>query len=84
MGEAAERRVATADEYLSFDRIAVEKHEFYKGEIFAMEGASPTHNLIVGNVITALNAALRAGPCRVFPSDLKVTSPANSSSLIPI
>jgi Uma2 family endonuclease len=72
MGEAAETRVATADEYLSLDRAAAEKHEFYKGEIFAMAGASPTHNLIVGNIITALNPALRAGPCRVFPSDLKI------------
>ncbi len=72
MGEAAVARTVTTTEYLELERHAPEKHEYFRGEVFAMAGASPLHNLIVGNVITALNAALRDGPCRVFPSDLKI------------
>ena len=45
------------------------------GEIHAMSGGSPDHSAIAGNLITALNLALRAQNnqrCRVFTADLKV------------
>ncbi len=37
-------------DYLSFERQAEEKHEYYKGKIFAMSGASFQHNLIEDNI----------------------------------
>ena len=40
-----------------------------------MSGGSPDHSAIAGNLITALNLALRAQNnriCRVFTADLKV------------
>ncbi|MCS7466057.1 Uma2 family endonuclease [Stieleria sp. ICT_E10.1] len=40
--------------YLAQERQADFKSEFYRGEVFAMTGASRRHNLIVGNVVTAL------------------------------
>ncbi len=36
-------------EYLAFERNALDKHEYYKGEIFLMSGASFKHNLIESN-----------------------------------
>jgi Uma2 family endonuclease len=66
-----ERRVSL-EEYLELERASEEKHEFVEGEVFAMGGASPRHNSIVGNVLAELHQQLRAGPCRVFPSDLRV------------
>ncbi len=33
-------------DYLEAERKAFEKHEYYKGEIFAMSGASLRHNKI--------------------------------------
>lgn len=66
----------TVDEYLAFERGAREKHQYVAGEVFAMAGASPRHNGIVANLVMLVGQALRDGPSRVFPSDLKVHIPA--------
>jgi Uma2 family endonuclease len=60
------------DDYLAFERDAEGKHEYADGTIIAMAGASFAHNLIVGNLITALNSRLRARGCFVLSSDLRV------------
>ena len=38
------------EEYLAFERSAHKKHEYYKGEVFAMSGAGPRHNIIFSNL----------------------------------
>jgi hypothetical protein len=40
----------TEKEYLEMERTALEKHEYYRGEIFAMAGAGNRHNIIFRNV----------------------------------
>lgn len=75
MSTAAAKRYTVA-EYLAFERASETKHEFYDGEIFAMAGASESHNLIVGNCIRTIGNALSDGPCRVYPSDLRVLCPS--------
>ena len=40
----------TEAEYLAFERKSRDKHAFYRGEIFAMAGASREHNLISLNI----------------------------------
>jgi Uma2 family endonuclease len=62
----------TPEEYLRLERQAECKSEYFNGQIFAMAGASPEHNLIVGNIVTQLNLQLRDRPCTVYPSDLRV------------
>ncbi len=62
----------SAEEYFAMEEIAEYKSEYYQGEIFAMSGASIHHNLIVSNVITALNNSLRGRDCFVFPSDARI------------
>jgi Uma2 family endonuclease len=62
----------TVDEYFELERTVREKHEFFRGEIFAMGGASEAHNLIVANVLGELRQYLRGKPCRVYPSDMRV------------
>lgn len=57
------------------ERVSDIKHEFFNGEIFAMAGATPQHNIIVTNVLTALSVTLRQRPCRTYASDLKVKCP---------
>ena len=37
-----------------------------------MAGAREAHNLIVANRLGALHHQLRARPCRVYPSDVRV------------
>jgi Uma2 family endonuclease len=65
------------EEYLSRERAAEYKSEYFAGEVFAMVGASEEHNLIVTNLIVELGSQLKKRPCKVYPSDMRVkVSPA--------
>ena len=74
---------ATPEEYLAFERAAEYKNEYFDGEIYAMTGASRKHNLIAGNIFTALNNQLRARPCEVYISDMRVRIPAANTYTYP-
>lgn len=65
-------------EYLEMEWAADVKHEYYRGEIFAMSGASNTHNFIFSNVFTILGPHLKGSKCRPFGSDMRVHIPENS------
>lgn len=75
MSTAAAKR-HTVEEYLLRERDSLEKHEFYDGEIFAMAGATPAHNIIAGNLVAALHSALKSRACVTLPSDMRVFVPA--------
>lgn len=62
----------TPQEYLARERKAERKSEFYRGEMFAMAGASWEHNLIAANVTGETGQQLKAGPCRVVSGDMRV------------
>jgi Uma2 family endonuclease len=62
----------TAEEYLEIERKAEYKSEYYQGEMFAMTGASFTHNLLVGHLLREFGQQLRSRPCSVLPSDMRV------------
>jgi Uma2 family endonuclease len=62
----------TEDEYFELERKGEEKHEFLRGAIVAMAGASTRHNLIAANLIAALRASARGGPCRVLTGDQRI------------
>lgn len=64
------------EEYLAWERLQPEKHEFFGGEVFGMARATFEHNQIVANVLGELRAALRQKPCRVCASDLRIKVPA--------
>lgn len=46
----AEKPKLTAGEYLALERKSQERHTFFRGEMFAMSGASRAHNLIALNL----------------------------------
>ena len=48
------KKYFTVQEYLELEDAAEYKSEYYKGEIFAMAGASFNHNQIAGNVYSQL------------------------------
>lgn len=66
----------TAEEYLAFERTSETKHEFYRGEVFAMVGASLNHNRATLDTAVALVAALGDGNCEVFSNDMRVKVPS--------
>ena len=64
--------------YLDEERKALNKSEYYKGEIFAMAGASKEHNKIVASIISAIGQQLNGKNCSFFPSDLRVHNNENT------
>jgi len=62
----------TPEEYLERERAALTKSEYYRGEMFAMAGASREHNLIVTNLVRELSELLRAGDYEVYSNDMRV------------
>ena len=58
--------------YLAIERSARFRSEYFKGEMFAMAGASPNHVLIVTNVASELRMQLKKTPCRVYSTDLRL------------
>ena len=64
------------EEYLRMERTSQEKHEYFRGEVFAMTGASENHNIVVSSTLAALYGQLRKRPCQIYPSDMRVRIPA--------
>lgn len=60
------------EEYLEIERRAEYKSEFFRGEMFAMSGASREHNMIQANLIRRLGERLDGTPCRAVGSDQRV------------
>jgi Uma2 family endonuclease len=72
------RNKFTEEEYLQMERSSVEKHEFYKGEIFNMSGAGARHNIISVNLLVALGNGLKGKSCRPYGSDMRINIPENT------
>ena len=62
----------TVADYLVMDHASEVKLEYYHGQIVAMAGSRPSHNVITANIGGELRNALRARPCQVYSSDQKV------------
>ena len=71
------------EQYLTSERTATYKSEFYRGELFAMVGGSPQHNSIGVNLVVALRNRLRGTGCRPFNSDQRIRIPANGMATYP-
>jgi Uma2 family endonuclease len=74
----AELNYISQEEYLAAERLATNKHEYYKGEIFAMSGARIAHNKIQINCIVDLANKLKGKKCQPFGSDLRIHIPSNT------
>lgn len=72
MGQAATKVPMTAEEFLAWDEHETLKHEFVRGEVFAMAGAEEPHVTVSMNVAMGLRQHLRGSPCRVFMLDMKL------------
>ena len=70
------QRHYSEDDYFAVEASSGVKHEFYRGEIFAMAGASLAHNHLSANVLTFLRSAVRARGCSAFGSDLRIQTPS--------
>lgn len=86
---AESKKLYTVEEYLAFEREALEKHEYIDGEIIplheargikAMAGASRRHNLISGNFFGEIRNQLKGKSCEIYTNDMRVRMSANRFS----
>ncbi len=77
----------TEQEYLEFERASDEKHEYYQGEIFrmqghgellAMSGAGNRHNIIFSNLFGELMIKLKGRTCQPYGPDMRINIPENT------
>jgi Uma2 family endonuclease len=74
MGYAAHKAVMTAEEFLAWESVQTERHDFVDGVPYAMAGAEDRHVTVTGNVYMALRQHLSGSPCRAYMADMKVAS----------
>jgi Uma2 family endonuclease len=74
MGQPAATKVQSVAEYLEWERARPDKHEYHRGEVFAMAGGSPRHNFLANAVGAELRAALRGKGCHVLSSDQQISA----------
>jgi Uma2 family endonuclease len=59
-------------DYLAWEEQQPERHEFYRGEVFAIVGAKRVHGRVVNNLGAELRQALKGTPCQVFHEGMKL------------
>lgn len=72
---AVPKTLMSAKEYLAFECQSEFRHEYYRGEIFQMSGASREHNLIVFNLASQISPQLRGKNCEGYANDMRVFTP---------
>ena len=75
---AYSKQKMSIQEYLEFEKNSIDKHEYYRGEIFMMAGAMPKHNVIFKNVFGELYKKLKGKSCQPYGSDLRINIPENT------
>ena len=66
------RKGFTPGEYILLERAALEKSEYYDGEMFVVEGAQENHCIVAGNILAVLRSLLRKRGFQPFGSDMKI------------
>ncbi len=59
-------------EFLAWEQHQDERHEFYRGETYAMVGGTARHNRVVLNIASRISAHLEGTACQVFTETMKV------------
>ena len=72
MSSAPHTEPISIPDYLADEQSAKRKHEYVDGVVYAMVGATNSHNRIATNATISLGEQLRGRPCQVFNSDTKI------------
>src|SRR5262249_48066627 len=62
----------SVEDYLALERRPETRNEYLNGEIFAMAGASRSHNRIVLNLGISLDGQLKNRGCEIFVNEMRV------------
>jgi Uma2 family endonuclease len=66
------------EQYLEMERASSEKHQYYKGQVFVMSGASVNHFMITKNINRLALPFLHGKSCDLYGSDLRIHIPENT------
>jgi Uma2 family endonuclease len=69
--------------YLEIDQAGAVKHEHLNGEVHAMAGGTIEHGALAAAFAGELRVLLRAKPCRVFNSDVRLFVPDTGLTTYP-
>jgi len=83
VGYALEKRRMTAEAFLAWDASQSVKHEFVRGEVFAMAGDEDRSSIVALNPALALKPHLKATPWHVFTADVKLRIEAEDCLFYP-
>ena len=72
MASAVVQPTLSVANYLDWESQQTEKHDFFRGEVFAMTGGTLRHNLATVASTTALKLHFKGKSCKVFSGDVKV------------
>ena len=64
-------------QYLDLELRTGQRHEYFRGEVFALVGGSPRHSLIATNFSAEARQRLIPGPCVAYNSDLRIKVSSN-------
>jgi Uma2 family endonuclease len=76
-------RFANAEDYLAWEELQPDRHEYVDGEVYAMVGTRAWHNIIAGNAYVWLWQWARGGRCRVYMNDHKLQVDASGDHFYP-
>ena len=73
---AVGKQVISPEEYSIVERQALDKSEFFNGEIIPIAGVTRNHNRINENLSVLIGTFLKENSCQSFSSDVRVHLPA--------
>ena len=65
----------TLADFLTWEEHQTERHEFFRGETFAMVGGTARHNRVILNLASRIGGHLDGTACQVFAENMKVQIP---------
>ncbi|MGQ0711385.1 MAG: Uma2 family endonuclease [Rhodoferax sp.] len=72
MAHPQPKTLFTPDSYLDWEVLQPDKHEYIRGEVYAMAGGEDRHQTAALNTAVLLRQHLGGTPCRVYMSDVRV------------
>jgi Uma2 family endonuclease len=82
-GIASQRPRISIQEYYRLERDAVEKSDWYDGEMFNMAGGTTNHSRIKMNLARELGAQLKGASCEPLDSDQRLKIPSTGLRTYP-
>lgn len=65
-------RQSSLEDFLAWENAQPEKHEYVRGQVFAMVGGRRSHGRVIVNLTRRLSGRLDGSPCQVFADSMKV------------